>query len=134
MTQPEGSIPIRPLRIFIVEDDPEMQKTYRQYLEAAGHAVSAAFDMAYALHRLATKRYDVLIADIGLPDGNGWEMMRNVQLAHPLFAIAVTGRDSEADREQSREAGFRHHLIKPLRIQQLDQVLREAADELTPWD
>lgn len=123
----------RPLRIFVVEDDPEMQKTYRRHLESAGHTVSAAFDVAFALHRLAANRYDVLIVDIGLPDGNGWEMMHQVKLAHPLFAIAVTARGSEEDREKSQAAGFRHHLVKPLRLSELDAVLREAAGELA-WE
>ena len=126
--------PTRLLRIFVVEDDPVMQETYRLHLEAAGHTVSAAFDMSYALQRLANRRYDVLIVDIGLPDGDGWEMMREVKLAHPLFAVAVTARSSEADREKSRMAGFRHHLAKPLLLRDLDEVLREAADEQTPWE
>ena len=59
--------PMRPLRIFVVEDDPEMQKAYRLYFEAHGHTVSAAFSVGYALERLARVPYDVLIVDIGLP-------------------------------------------------------------------
>ena len=125
---------VRPLNIFVVEDDPEMQKTLRLYLEGAAHTVSAAFDMQYALQRLATRRYDVLIVDIGLPDGDGWELMREVKLVHPLFAVAVTARNSEADRQRSREVGFRRHLAKPLRFGDLDEVLREATGEMTPWD
>ena len=119
--------PVRPLSIFVVEDDPAMQETYRSHLEAAGHTVSAAFDMQYALQRLATRRYDVLIVDIGLPDGDGWELMREVKLAHPLFAVAVTARNSQADQEKSRAVGFRRHLVKPLRLGELVEVLREAA-------
>ena len=123
-------LPARPLRVFVVEDDPAEQESYRLHLEAAGHAVSAAFDMKYALKRLAARRYDVLIVDIGLPDGDGWELMRTVELAHPLFAVAVTARGSDADREKSRAVGFRRHLVKPLRLGELDAVLREAAGEL----
>ena len=119
--------PARPLRVFVVEDDPTAQETYRLHLEAAGHAVSAAFDMRYALQRLATRQYDVLIVDIGLPDGDGWKLMREVKLAHPLFAVAITARSSEADRERSRAVGFRRHLVKPLHLRELDEVLREAA-------
>ena len=133
MSQSENGDAIRPLHVFIVEDDPEMQKTYRLHLETAGHTVSAAFGMRNAFHRLAARRYDVLIVDIGLPDGDGWEMMRNVRLAHPLFAIAVTARNSEADREESRSVGFRYHLAKPLRLRELDDALREAADETALW-
>ena len=124
--------PVRPLHIFVVEDDPAEQEIFRVHLEAAGHTVSAAFNMKYALQRLASRRYDVLIVDIGLPDGDGWELMREVRLAHPLFAVAVTARNSGADREQSCAAGFRHHFVKPVRLREIDEVLREAAGECTP--
>ncbi len=121
--------PVRPLRIFVVEDDPEMQKAYRLYFEAHGHTVSAAFSMGYALERLARAPYDVLIVDIGLPDGDGWELMRTVKLFRPLFAIAITVRSTDEDRVKSQAAGFRRHLVKPWHLADLDAALHEAARE-----
>ncbi len=129
MDNSETAEVLRPLRIFVVEDDPEMQKTYRFYFESYGHTMSAAFGMQYALERLATNRYDVLIVDIGLPDGDGWELMRTVRFFHPLYAIAITSCNTDADRAKSKAAGFRHHLLKPWRLSELDAALREAARE-----
>ena len=127
MDEPAPHLTTPPLRVFLVEDDPEEHKFLFLYLESCGHKVSAAFDMAHALQRLAMIRYDVLICDIGLPDGDGWELMRSVRFFHPLYAIAITGR-AEADyAAKSRAAGFRHHLLKPLLLSELDEALKEAA-------
>ena len=120
----------RPLKVFVLEDDPETLKLLSSYLEMLGHAVSSSFSVAYARERLATVRYDVLISDIGLPDGDGWELMNTVKLFHPLYAIALTGRNSDDDRAKSQAAGFRHHLLKPCRLSELDDALRKAAREI----
>ncbi len=127
MNEPAPRMAVNPLRVFLVEDDPEEHKFLFLYLEACGHKVSAAFDVAHALQRLATIRYDALICDIGLPDGDGWELMRSVRLFHPLYAIAITGRTGEDNAAKSRAAGFRRHLLKPIILSELDEALNEAA-------
>ncbi len=57
----------------------------------------------------------MLISDIGLPDGDGWELLRQVQAqsARPLFAVAMSGFGLNADHVRSKDAGYRHHLLKP---------------------
>jgi two-component system CheB/CheR fusion protein len=75
----------------------------------------------------------VLISDVGLPDGTGWDLLtrlREEKLPHPGFAVAASGFGSPADREQSKAAGFRHHLLKPFSPDDLDRLLEEAAREL----
>ena len=116
-----------PLRIFLVEDHPEEQKFLILYLETCGHRVSAAFDIAHAVQRLAALPYDALVCDIGLPDGDGWELMSTVKLFQPLYAIAITGRAGADDAARSKEAGFHRHLRKPLVLSELDAALAEAA-------
>ncbi len=120
---------VRPLQILVLEDDVATHDMLLLYLESTGHAVSSAFTVAYARHLLETVRYDVFISDIGLPDGDSWELMRTVKWFHPLYAIATSGYGSEQDRARSQTAGFRHHLLKPCKISALEAALREAARE-----
>ncbi len=127
MDDPETLAETRALRIFVVEDDPEMHRAYKFYFESRGHTVSAAFSVAYARERLAVKPYDLLIVDIGLTDGDGWELMNTVKLFRPLYAVAITARDTESDRAKSAAAGFRRHLVKPWHVADLDATLVEAA-------
>ena len=85
--------------------------------------------MAEALTARPCADCDALISDIGLPDGDGWELLRRVHshLPRPLYAIAMSGFGMNADHVRSREAGFRHHLLKPFKPAELDSMLAEAA-------
>ena len=85
--------------------------------------------MGEALAVLATEKFDVLISDIGLPDGDGWELLRRAGPSRPGYAIAMSGFGMNADRVKSREAGFRSHLLKPFVPDDLDHSLEEAAAE-----
>jgi CheY-like chemotaxis protein len=129
MSDPHPSDPLRPLRVFVVENHADTLKWLSRYLEAMGHTVASARTMAEALERLPKAVYDVLISDIGLPDGDGWELLRNVRLPHPVYAIAMSGFGMSADRLKSKAAGFRHHLLKPFVPDELDAALEEAARE-----
>jgi CheY-like chemotaxis protein len=126
---PLNSQPPR-LRIFVVENDPDTLKYLIRRLERLGHSVQHAESMAAALAALPTSGCEVLLSDIGLPDGDGWELMRSVRFTSPVFAIAMSGYGMAADLENSRSAGFRHHLVKPFSRQALDALLAEAASEL----
>ena len=117
------------MRVFIVENHPDTLKWLTRYLEALGHTVAAAKSMAQALALLPQAPYDVLISDIGLPDGDGWELLRTVRLPQPIYAIAMSGFGMSADHARSKAAGFRHHLLKPFVPDDLDAALAEAARE-----
>jgi CheY-like chemotaxis protein len=122
----------RPLRIFLVENHADTLKYYQMYLELEGHAVSHARTMRDALDAIPQSNCDVLISDVGLPDGTGWDLLetlRNRNLPHPSFAIAVSGYGRDEDKARSRAAGFRHHLLKPFNPEALDALLEEAARE-----
>ena len=75
---------------------------------------------------------DVLISDIGLPDGNGWELMTKLGAERPPYAIAMSGFGMSSDRQRSLNVGYRHHLLKPVEPNQLERLLDEAADETGP--
>ena len=122
----------RPLRIFLVEDHPDTLKYYQMYLQMEGHSVFHARTMNEAYEAIPRSDCDVLISDVGLPDGTGWDLLdrlRKENLPHPAYAIAVSGYGREEDRSRSRAAGFRHHLLKPFDPADLDAMLEEAARE-----
>jgi DNA-binding response OmpR family regulator len=119
-----------PLRVFIVEDHPDTLDAICLYLKYVGHTVRCARTKKEALKNIAGEDYDVLISDIGLSDGNGWDLIREMGDWRPPFAIAMSGYGTVADRERSSEAGFRHHLIKPVSLEKLTAVLDEAVMEV----
>ena len=119
-----------PLRIFVVEDHPDTLDALCFYLKHVGHTVRSARTKQEALRKIIKGDYDVLISDIGLPDGNGWDLIREMGPYRPQFAIAMSGYGATADHERSAEAGFRHHLIKPVPLEKLAAVLDEAVMEV----
>ena len=117
------------MRIFLVEDDPDTRLYFRLYLEELGHSIRSAGSIAEALETMPDEPFDVLIADIGLPDGTGWDLLRRMQAAaipHPGYAVAMSGFGLTADRERSKAAGYDRHLVKPFDPDTLEAVLEEA--------
>jgi two-component system CheB/CheR fusion protein len=120
----------RPLRIFIVENHEDTRFLLGLLLEQLGHTVFPAATLHDALAAIPGKRCDVLISDIGLPDGDGWDLMTRLGAERPRYAIAMSGFGQTSDRQRSLSAGFRHHLLKPVEPNQLETLLEEAAREL----
>ena len=120
------------LKIFVVENHPDTLKMMQTYLEMLGHHVLTADSMAGALEVLPEANCDVLISDIGLPDGDGWMLLRQLKLPRRIYAIAMSGFGMGADHLKSQEAGYRHHLLKPINPRQLDSILEDAAHEMLP--
>lgn len=116
------------LNIFLVENHTDTLTYLGKYLEQRGHSVAVARDMEGALDALPKTPTDVLICDIGLPDGDGWELMRKLSAAAPPpFAIAMSGYGTASECEKSLSVGYRHHLVKPFVPEELDALLDEAA-------
>ena len=113
-------------RIFIVEDHAETARGLAMYLRGSGHEVHVALDVRSA-RQLATEiDYDILLSDIGLPDGNGWDLLEELRARRPIKAIAMSGYTTEGDRARSKAAGFAQHLAKPLTPEELDQAFVEV--------
>jgi CheY-like chemotaxis protein len=127
-----GSTATRPLRILLVENHADTLRWLTLYLEELGHTVVTARTLAEAKAVLPQCDCEVLISDIGLPDGTGWELLEQTQLSRPLFAIAMSGFGMNADNMRSKQAGYRHHLLKPFKIAELDKILKEAEELPVP--
>jgi CheY-like chemotaxis protein len=121
----------RSLRILLVENHADTLRWLTLYLEDLGHIVTAAKTVGEAVVALKTQRFEVLVSDIGLPDGTGWELLAQANLLQAPYAIAMSGFGMNADHLRSREAGYRHHLLKPFKTAELDKVLAEAAAQPT---
>ena len=119
-----------PLRIFVVEDHKDTLEALQLYLEHLGHTVLFAQSKAQALKEIPRSNCQVLISDINLPDGNGWELMQEIENSRPSYSIALSGHGMKADRAMSAEVGFRHHIVKPIFPEKLDTLLDEATAEL----
>ncbi len=117
----------RGLRLLIVEDHEATRTVLTRLLSRHGHHITTASNMQEALTSFAAGRFDVVISDLGLPDGSGLELMRELQRRRPVAGIALSGYGMEDDLRQTKEAGFFAHLVKPVNIDQLRQLLDQLA-------
>ncbi len=118
-----------PLRILVVEDHEPTLSVLTRMLGRAGHHVVGADSIAAALHTADPSKLDVVISDVGLPDGTGLELIGKLRAGAPkLRGIALSGYGMEEDLARSRRAGFTAHLVKPIDFEQLQQALRELSE------
>lgn len=116
-----------PLKLVLVEDNPDSRQMLKMLLERDGYQVEVAEDGAAGLETIERERPDVAILDIGLPGLDGYEVARRVRQKHDrqqIYLIALTGYGQESDRQAVRAAGFDSHLIKPPRREELLQTLQ----------
>ncbi len=128
VSQSSSGAPLRRLRILVVEDHAETATTMRKLLERAGHETVVATTVREALEILRAERLDVLVSDLGLPDGNGLQVMRELSKVSNAKGIAISGYGMDEDLRRSREAGFSAHLTKPINAQELTRAVREVAE------
>ena len=83
--------------------------------------------MKQALQLSKESKFDLLLSDIGLPDGSGHDLMRQIRAQQSIAGIAFSGFGMEEDLEKSRAVGFTDHLIKPINVDRLQATLREIA-------
>jgi CheY-like chemotaxis protein/two-component sensor histidine kinase len=112
-------------RILVVDDNRDAADSLAVLLRMMGHEVHTAHDGLEAVGAVAVLQPDVVLLDIGLPKLNGYEVARRVRQgrAEGVVLIALTGWGQEEDRRRSREAGFDHHLTKPVELAALQQLL-----------
>lgn len=116
---------IKPLRLLLVDDHGPTVQTLSMVLRQDGHQVTTATTVAEALAAAAGggAEFDLVISDLGLPDGTGNELMEQLHRDHGLHGIALSGYGMEEDIVRSRAAGFIHHLVKPVPIAELRRAL-----------
>lgn len=133
-----GSAPARrpgSLHILVVENHPDTRLGLEVFLRTLGHRARFAEDVRTALEAASTAgNFDLLLSDISLPDGDGWDLLRQLESSgrRPPHAVAMSGFGSGADLEKSRAAGFAAHLIKPFPPEELEDALRAVSQQQEP--
>ena len=120
----------QPMRILLVEDHEDTNRSLTNLLRRRGYHVQSALNFRSAVDLGANEQFDVLISDLALPDGNGIELIGKLSPNQPLVAIALTGFGMEEDIRKSKEAGFQHHLVKPIDLNKLDSLIQQGAAAL----
>jgi len=115
--------PARGLRLLVVEDHEATRTVLTRLLTRSGHLVTTAGTVQEALVSYAATHYDAVVSDLGLPDGSGLDLMREIQRQRPVPAIALTGYGRGEDLRLTREAGYFANLVKPVNVDQLKQLL-----------
>jgi PAS domain S-box-containing protein len=118
------------LRVMVVDDNVDAAQMLAALLEVQGHAVCVEYDAKGALERARRERPEVLLLDIGLPDMDGYELarrLRNLPESAGATLVALTGYGQSQDRKEAEQAGFDHYLVKPADMEQVNDVLAEAA-------
>ncbi|QGZ61539.1 hybrid sensor histidine kinase/response regulator [Paraburkholderia acidisoli] len=115
------------LNILLVEDHDDTAEVMSQLMRALGHDVAVAGSVAGALALSSAERFDLVVSDIGLPDGSGIDFIRAFRTNSTVPAIALTGFGTDDDVRRSVEAGFTAHLTKPVNFIQLERLIEQAA-------
>lgn len=115
--------PRRALRILLVEDHDDTRRTLARLLAHFGHQIVVAGSQQSALETLRSKAFDVVLSDIGLPDGSGYDVISEAKRNRRVAGIALTGYGRDEDVQRGKEAGFDFHLTKPVDFHELRVVL-----------
>jgi PAS domain S-box-containing protein len=127
---PKRTTAVRGLRILLTDDHEDTRRILTRMLKKRGHEVEGANTVAAALAQLRARPFDLLVSDIGLPDGSGYDLMREAKKLQPAVdGIAVSGFGMEEDVRRSKEAGFALHLTKPVDIGLIEEYLEKMSPE-----
>jgi PAS domain S-box-containing protein len=118
------------IHILLVEDHEQTRTTLVKLLLNRHHLVETASSMKEARIIAAKSHFDLLISDIGLPDGNGCDLFNELQNHSPIKGIALTGYGMEDDIARSEAVGFSAHLTKPVHMQSLEDALAKAMNSI----
>jgi signal transduction histidine kinase len=114
----------RSLRVLLVEDHADTRKALDRLLTRWGHKVTTAATVAHAVEAATAAPPDLLLSDVGLPDGTGMELLLQLrQTGIHVLAVAMSGYGMEDDLDQTRDAGFAEHLVKPVAAERLKEVI-----------
>lgn len=119
------------LRLLLVEDHVDTARLLAPLLGHSGYNVRFVHTAADALSLAGREPFDLVVSDIGLPDGTGYDLMKQLRARHGLTGIAMSGYGMDDDLRRSRDAGFADHLVKPVSVDHLERVLRRVATAVT---
>jgi CheY-like chemotaxis protein len=112
---------------LVVDDNRDAADTCAALLELSGHLVQTAYTGCEALHRASSFRPHAVVLDIGLPDLDGYALAKQIRATtwgRQALLIAVTGWGQSEDKRRAQEAGFDHHLAKPVAAEALESALQ----------
>jgi PAS domain S-box-containing protein len=116
-SSPEDLTPLVGIRALIVDDDADARELLTFLLEVNGAMVTTADSAVQALHLIEQSRPDILLSDIGMPDMDGYTLLRTIRQSEKnrsIPAIALTAYAGDLDRQQAIQVGFHHHVTKPI--------------------
>jgi CheY-like chemotaxis protein len=119
------------LKLIVLDDCPDSAETFAELLQASGHHVQTAYTGRQAFMLAETFHPHALLMDVGLPDVNGYELAQRIRATpwgRDALLIAVTGWGQETDRQRALDAGFDHHLIKPIAAETVESLLQSVRE------
>ena len=120
------------MRILVVEDDQLLNKTLSYNLSAVGYSVDGAMSKAVAIRFLEKQDYDLIVLDVNLPDGNGFDICREVKERRPDIAVIfLTANDMESDMLKGYELGAEDYVTKPFPMSVFQKKLAVVLGRLT---
>ena len=125
-----GNLSKHPICILVVDDHQDTALVLRRALTRTGHQVMIAGSCDEGLAFAKSLQFDLLICDIGLPDGDGCEVMGHIRKLYPIKAIALTGYGMPADIERFSDAGFDAFLLKPVELTKLEAAIDKITAKL----
>ena len=111
------------VRLLLVEDHGDTARALARLLENRGFTAKIARSVATALRTIEQEQFDLLLCDLGLPDGTGIDLIRKVRETRKTPAIALTGFGMQEDVDRAQKAGFDAHLTKPVNLQKLEATM-----------
>jgi CheY-like chemotaxis protein len=124
---PQDEIVPKSATILLVEDDIDSLQVYAKILRTSGHIVHTANGYQAALDVAQQEQVDLVVCDIGLWDGDGCDLLKELQKLRPMKAIAVTGHSLADEAEDYLEAGFTAVLPKPIQNSELESAIAELS-------
>jgi signal transduction histidine kinase len=114
------------LKILLVDDHQDTCAALEKLLVRRGHLVAATHNVRSAMEAAVRNKFDLLISDIALPDGSGLDLMMQLRVISKIPGIAISGFGNNGDIERSLQAGFSEHLIKPIKLENLEAAIERA--------
>lgn len=124
------AVPQTPRRVLVVDDNADNAELLKILLQQDGHEAFMAHDGVEGLAAAERLRPDVVLMDLGLPRINGLDACRRIRQepwGKRMLVVAITGWGQDVDRRRSQEAGFDHHLVKPVDARAISDLMKEAA-------
>jgi len=119
------------VRVLIVEDNTDTSEVMQHLLQRKGYEVRVAHTVKEALAEAKIFSYDIIISDISLPDGNGLELLQQLNAIRPARSVAISGFGMEEDIKKSLMAGFHAHLTKPINFDSLHDTLQKLTETVS---